>query len=224
MKLSDLKLQVLDKAQNLLAGKGYRLNKNQCKFRRDTESAVIEFAFKFYSYYPTHNEYSFQCTIILKELVDLITEYNNFFSLNTDLLWNVLIVEGEFIDDLVNKERKFQKIYNNEVDTPESIEKSIDQTLKIIEFEVLPLVEAANSLSGFQKNFLQPEKIMKRINEENFILSCLLAAFLIDVQFYSEISKFITIELDKKKNDGIELSSIYLMIDNLNIFFSSKIT
>lgn len=222
VKSKDLKTLVIDKSKPLFDNHGFRLNRSQSCFKKEIDTAFITFNFSFYSYYPTHNEYSFYCYILLKELKPIITKFKNFCNEDPNILWNLLIVEGEFIYELLNKERKFQKIYTNEVDTIESIETATNQTLQIIEADVFSEVYANSTLSGFQEYFLKPERIMGRISEDDFVLSCLLASYLIDEQFYHDIIEFLVKELDNKKNEGKNFVSIYKLIDKVNAFVIHK--
>lgn len=222
VRLPDLKNYLINKVQKLFYANSFKLNKSECSFKKETETSIIEFHFEFHGYYPSHNEYSFYSYIILKELKDIIALYKKFNNDGSEIMWNVLIVEGEFIHELLEQERKFKKLYTNEVNSIDSIEISLNQTLKIIESEALPMIYPISTLTGFQKYFLIPQKIMSRINEGDFILSCLLASYLIDKQFYFEVVEFLLKELDKMKASGQNLESIYILIDKTNDFVKHK--
>lgn len=220
IRIPELKEIVLNKTKGLFSEEGFRLNKSQMRFRKETDKAVIDFNFRFFSY-PSYSGYQFYCTLILKELNPIIKEYLNFFNADNDIIWNLLIVEGEFIRELLMKERKSQKMYMNVVST-DNINTGINQTLHIIRTEALPKAYTNSTLNGFQEYFLRPERIIGRINEDLFILSCLLAAYLKYPPFYYEVVKFLTSELDKLKEKGKNFVTLYVLIDKLNLFISHK--
>jgi hypothetical protein len=222
IKTTELKKLLLNRVEDIFGKEGFQLNKNQFVFKKKISTAKIEFGFKFLDFYPSHIEYSFYCSIYLNELKNIIKEYKTFIGDNTDVLWNAFIVEGEFINELKNDDRKFKKLYTNEINTEESANAAVVQTKLIIEKEVLPLLREISFLSGFQKYFLTPQKITSRIIEDNFVLSCLLAAYLIDEKFYFEIVGFLIPELDKMRTNGKNLVSVYLLIEKMNAFVKHK--
>lgn len=222
IRLPDLKKHVLNKVQELFDTHSFKLNKKKYSFRKNTETSIMEFYFEFYGYYPSHNEYSFYSCVILKELKDIIGEYKKFINEDAEIMSNVLFVEGEFIHDLLKQERKFKKLYTNEVSSLGSIEISLNQTIKIIESEVLPIMYFISTLNGFQNYFLIPQRMINRIHEVEFILSCLLASYLINKKFYLEIVEFLLNELNKMKVNGQHLESIYILINKTNAFIKQK--
>lgn len=223
IKISDLKNVLFEKVNAFFVNQGFRSNKGHMKFLKETQTSSIEFLFEFSSYYPIHNEYHFKCFIFLKELDLIIKEYQEFTSIHQKILFHVLIVEGEFINELLNKDRKFSRSYVNEVDTIQNVEISIKQTLDILKNDALPKAYDLSNLIGFQKYFFDyPERIAGRITDNSFILSCLMAAYMVSEEFYLVTSDLIKKELDKCKATGLDLPSSYSIITCMNSFIEYK--
>ncbi len=223
VKIDDVKNGIINKFQTFLSTKGFKLKRTQLKFLRNNKSTITTISFKTYSYFPSHYEYSFSCGIYFKELDDLVNAYNSFEGKLFDVLCNLFINEGEFIYDLLTKEKKVQNFYTNELKTEEQLMIALDQTSKILENEVLPIIDANTSLLDFQKNFLIPEKILYRIDEPEFIISCLLASSLIDPEFCSEIGMFIKTEIKRKQDiNGVEYRGMQRLQAGVSDFFLAR--
>lgn len=72
LSMKELKQNVLENVRNVFLDNGFKFKSKDFSFKKETSTAQIEFLFRFYSYYPTHNEYSFSCFIYLKELEPII--------------------------------------------------------------------------------------------------------------------------------------------------------
>jgi hypothetical protein len=222
IKISEVKKGIIDKFSNFFDQEGYKLNKAQLRFTKKLNTSMVSFNFKTHSYFPSHCEYSFTSCIYLKELDEIIRAYNSFNNKFIDISCNLSIVEGEFIYEFLEKERKFKRFYTNEIQTEEGLAKALIQTFKIIENDVMPLINANTTLSNFQKNYLLPAKIIARIDEPEFIISCLLASSLIDIDFFIEIRNFIEEETGKfEKANNIKLTGLQNLLNSVSAFVES---
>lgn len=220
--IKELKQNILKNVQNVFLENEFKFNAKDFSFKKESATAKIEFIFRFYSYYPSHDEYSFFCTIYLKELEAIINEYLKFLNTDEKITWNVLIVEGEYISELLKAPRKSKDFYTNEVGTFESVQIASKQSLAIIERNIFPLLKKIDHLSGFKQNCLLPQVIMDRINERSFVISCLLSAYLINIGFFEEICQFIVGELKKSETIEVNHNTKYILIENLRAFVKHK--
>ncbi len=223
LKVSDLKKILFEKVNTLFTDNNFKSNKGQMKFIKQTKTATIEVLFDFSSFFPSHCEYHFKCFVYLKELDVIINEYQRFIQDKQKIYFNVLIVEGEFIKEMIMKDRKFSKIYVNQVDTLQNAELSIAQTLNILKSDALPKAQNLSSLNGFREFFFDhPERIAGRITDNFFILSCLMAAYTADKNLYFLTSDLIYQELEKSKKAGLDLPSSYSVLDKMRSFVEYK--
>ena len=221
--ISEVKKKMLDKFCVFFAESGFKLYKKDYRFKKETNQSIIDFSFEFLDFYPSHIEYSFACFISLKDIRKIEKEYFLYYNEPLHPTWHFLIAEGEFIHDLLNKERKYKRAYKNEISNQENLETALEQTFRIVKQNALPKAYSLDNLSNFQDYiFSDPSVITARLSEHLFIQACLFAAYLRNEQCYRDLISYLETELNTLEANGQQFSNIRKIISKVDTFVDHK--
>lgn len=220
-KLSFLQESLFEGTKDLFTSEGFTFIKSKKLYKKKKGNNTIEFAFDFINYGPISYDFKFISIIWIKEIMDLIKEFNIHFDLNEGVRWSTALFEGEFVGNLSDAERKFRTGYVNVVQESKEIPILLSRMLSRIRDLAIPLSYNISNLEGYQDYYFNNRsELTKNITYEPLIISALMAAYLKNYETYLDISSFLRMFLDKEKVQQSDYKNIYSIIDKADEFAS----